>query len=587
MAALSNGSTATKYEATPLIASIAAQFQKMSAERDSFIPSKTEGHTFQVGNEVVQEVVSTSTPRKRPTGEEVTTVTRRRSSTSPTPFAATSAQQVNGTSPQPGSRPRSPLLKSLRPLPDSNVPASDNVKFAAAAPTVIVGASGRTLEPAPVMQWVKTPTRRRDDAAAQIRSGSKSVAFGGVDTRVVEPSRISPMHVEAVYAPVKYITRAELRRLTETHEQFNCLGAKVRSSSVPRLDSLYEQRMHAGRDFAPNGVPGRYDNGHRAQDEAPDYGEYMFRHQGPPQPLAGARRSTPPRLRYEAAPQPQPVEQYDQGPVYAQRRQPNYEEGEPFSQRPAEDIPDWSERHPELMHVASPQPAAPRQYYRSPASSRGSSRGSTPAAVRPYVAIVGPDRISVTQVASMLARMRGVSPPSAPPYAADAFVLLNRGTYLIKYPSTGNPHERFVAIRIIENELGVPHPYFVWALHNESTTVKERIHLSLLNQVERGVGAEGFARQLMSPTAIRGPYVGSNRAALPTTFAFTLVFRTPTICRLVNLLALDEQTYRCWLLVCDYFAAVNSAPEGAALPEGVEQMAPDTPRSRSSVATGQ
>ena len=60
-----------------------------------------------------------------------------------------------------------------------------------------------------------------------------------------------------------------------------------------------------------------------------------------------------------------------------------------------------------------------------------------------------------------------------------------------------------------------------------------------------------------------------------------MFFQSTTSARSVDVLALDEQTFRCWKMVADFFAQINTA-QGVRPPLDAESLAPDTPRSVSS-----
>jgi hypothetical protein len=248
--------------------------------------------------------------------------------------------------------------------------------------------------------------------------------------------------------------------------------------------------------------------------------------------------------------------------------------------------------------MASPQPERTASYYnQQPAGvvrsrSRGSSvssfgRRSSAAASRASsvpAATAAEAETQLGQMAQALALIRGTSiRDGPPPYGGAAFALLRRGTYLIKYGRTGQPHERWFAVRMpYEKGTGRYEPYLTWALHADSAAYNERLHLAHLCEVRPGTtGVPNFERHLVDPTRIRGPYVGSQRSIVPTQFAFTLIFQSPMSVRTVDVLALDDQTFRCWMLVAGYLAAVNAAGAAASGANGydAEMLAPDTPRS--------
>lgn len=174
----------------------------------------------------------------------------------------------------------------------------------------------------------------------------------------------------------------------------------------------------------------------------------------------------------------------------------------------------------------------------------------------------------------MLAEICGSSSfPGIPSYGEEAFCLVNRGTYLIKYGNAG-PHERFVAVRLFQDEkTRTVGPYFSWQNHAEAVAVKEKFHLAHLASVSSGTHSQNFRKYLLSNNTIQGPHVGDKKRELPTTFAFTLLFQSQTHARSVDLLALDDQTYRCWMIVMEYIIAVNSAQGSRRGQSDIESLA--------------
>eukprot|EP00388_Colpodella_angusta_P047304 GDKK01072328.1.p1 GENE.GDKK01072328.1~~GDKK01072328.1.p1 ORF type:complete len:293 (+),score=-8.16 GDKK01072328.1:165-1043(+) len=190
--------------------------------------------------------------------------------------------------------------------------------------------------------------------------------------------------------------------------------------------------------------------------------------------------------------------------------------------------------------------------------------------------------LDVADVAGYLAAMRQTSSQSVPPQARAAFKLLTRGTYLVKYGRQGSPHERFFALRMIPDEVtGRTHPYLVWATHADSAAFNTRLHLSYLVQALAGTQTTNFTRLMTGPKHIEGPHVGDRKSTLPTTYAMTFIFQSAHTRRSVDVLALDDQTFRCWMIVLTYFASINSGAGAHEVPEEVDTLAPDTPRSQS------
>jgi hypothetical protein len=231
-------------------------------------------------------------------------------------------------------------------------------------------------------------------------------------------------------------------------------------------------------------------------------------------------------------------------------------------------------------HHTSPYPARQQHYYSQPQAAH--QQQLVPVTVVSEL----PSTVELSTVAQQLAFARGLDKiPSPPQFCREAFLLLHRGTYLIKYGRTGNPHERFLALRFVRDDRTKRmYPYLVWAVHQEAVSFKERIPLVHLVSASAGVaGCAGFRRYMVDQTSITGPFVNGKRSVLPCTYAFSWTFQSASQSRVVECLALDPETFQCWVLVGQYLASLNS---GAELVEEAETLAPDTPRSTSaSVAT--
>jgi hypothetical protein len=427
-----------------------------------------------------------------------------------------------------------------------------------------------------VSEWRAVPSSRgrsagrNDDAASVATTVTRSVGFGAPnDVRVVEPSRLSPMRVDQVYAPVKYLSKANLQRHRSKAQKSQALPTMIRSSSVPRLDTM---RSPDGREY--------YDPGHQRNGGA-----------------GGAQQQQQRGLHPDAHQEQQYHQQQQQQQQYEQQR---YEQRQPQQRNGGRGM-----TRDEFMYrsqpgvdggVASPPPRTPEDQYEHAAprragsqSSAGSqsrtnyntSRSPAAASLRKYIAREDANKVSLKDAAQMLAaarQLRGAFP--SPQYGEEAFQLLYGGTYLVKYGRQGAPHERFLATRVMSDEQGRNVLYLLWALHGESATINDRLPLSCLVGVERGAGSENFTRCMVNDRQIRGPRTGSKPSILPTDFAFTLVFQTNVAMRVVTLLALDDQTYRCWLLVCEHLAAVNTAA-GAVVPVDMMALSAESPRSAS------
>lgn len=206
--------------------------------------------------------------------------------------------------------------------------------------------------------------------------------------------------------------------------------------------------------------------------------------------------------------------------------------------------------------------------------------------------------LDVEDVAAYLAAMRSLPydlMPAKPPQASEAFLVATRGTYLIKYNKNSQPHERFFALRMVPDEAtGRTHPYLVWALHDKSAGFKARVHLSYLMQAAATTQSQNFQRMLTvadgprAPPRLVGPFAGAARCTVPTDFAMSFVFQSANTYRTVDAVALDEQTFRCWMIVMSYFAAINNNEGGAPVSaDDVGVLALDTPRSQSAASAMQ
>jgi hypothetical protein len=374
---------------------------------------------------------------------------------------------------------------------------------------------------------------------------------------------MTPLRVDRDYAPVKYVSRAELRRLR--HEAAlgqSALPRSVRASSIPRLDALRREEElqarslgrapSAGRDFAsPPSEQRQRSVSAGSRQRMPDDDEYRFRSQPP---IAGGYAAAPGLSPEPRAP---PAQQFWASP------------GVPG----AYPMP----RRASSARVSSHEPFDDRA---SVASSAGSRRSTSAVTVR-SLAAEAPNAPSINDFAQLICERRGLrKAPPPPAYASEAFLLCTAGTYLVKYGRTGQPHERWVALRVMPDEMNRWQPFLVWALHKDSATIKDRINVVHLLDVVQGATGPNFARHLIGPETLRGPHVGSHPSRLPTDFAMSFIFQSQSTGRSVDLLPLDEQTGRCWLLVMQYFASINLMSNGVA-PVDVETLAPESVRSSS------
>lgn len=549
---------------TPSVDELKLRFSQMSMYRDKDIPSTTEARMTPTDRGYVHEIVSTSAPSDRPgSAERVASVTKRRvittggEGTAAAPIRLASTTEVVA-----------PLVAAAiqRPLPkgSSTEPSATSgflstaSRASVSSPPPPTGGSGTSTEWQRRSEPVFSPLPTQPSSLAQgdvtrrtLRSTSssaaRSVEFGATGTTFVEPSRLSPMRVETVYAPVRYLTRRQLRSEMESKRRQCDLSSRIRSSSVPRVDAMLRDATTRSSSVGSNSSQ-RSNGGFRRTDATEDSYRRLRDEQ-----LQQYRNNQAPAPVTFAQPMPRPMRQQD-----------NDDAGSVSSRRSVDSVGSRrSNGRTSATRTASP--------YRLQAVGFA-TRSPVPQA---------PVLLSIHQCAASLAALRSSQPHSPPPYADDAFQLIHRGTYLIKYGRSGKPHERFFAIRVMQDDNQRPQLYLVWALHAESACISGRLHMTHLKGVARGTAAAGFQPHLRTSDTLIGPFVGSKPSQLPTKFAFSLVFQSTTASRNVDLLALDEQTYRCWLLVCDYLGQVNQTQGSAAYVEP-EPMLPDTPRSQSS-----
>jgi hypothetical protein len=546
----------------PLTNAIQQQFQELSRNRDTpsesiteerFIPTEDGGY--------IHEVTSRTTPRRRPdTGEEISTVTQRRVATianpegimqhaipggslqlkythkvpqsiSPGPSSRSTSTNNNaayytastgpssyfGTNNQGSSR---SIIQQQQQTPSGN---SGNWRYNAQQQQQQASAAGN-FQNEPIYAYEQNQMRSLVPPPASPGSHGKNVGFGQNQTIIIDPTRISPLNPERNYAPLKYVTRRQLREMQQRGTHRN-LPNRLRTSSVPRLDELViqEQQQHREQVFHqrdPRRVYGEYP-------EAEDYG---------------------PRAFYDPD---QQIQQY----AHNHRSISQHSQGG---------------RSPSLNSNAV-------RYYNGGAHN--------PMSIDRYNAMPNVDGDEmVTRFAACLAQVRGIERiPEPPAYCGAAMRLLLRGTYLVHYGGRV-PHERYFMLRMLKDERGRSQPYFTWSLHQDSSTYTERIHLAHLAGVGRGTSSPRFQRHHVDPAHLRGPFVGDEPSIVGCKYAFSFVFQSKSANRQVDVLALDDQTFRCWLLVCDYLADVNA---NAAVDQEyeAETMAPDTPKSHSGAAS--
>jgi len=403
---------------------------------------------------------------------------------------------------------------------------------------------------------------------------SRSLNFGQTETRMVEPSRMTPLRVDRDYAPVKYVSRAELRRLREQrgHRDGRTVAGAIRTSSIPRLDGTRREdemiARHRSRSRSTGSHPGQRTTS--AYEE-----ELAFRQQ------SALPDIVPVNDPYGESPAPKPPQQF-WGPTGPGGSSSPYGGGGRASPTRARSAP--HQVMPRQHYATAPSYANDDDDDRRSVSSVGSRRSVSSVHTARSLAAETPQGCTIREFAGMLARSRGLGSPQAPPaYAAEAFLLLQKGTYLVKYGRGGQPHERWLALRIMKDDNGRSQPYLMWALHHESATIKDRINLVHLFDVTAGATGPNFERHFVGPNALRGPHVGAKASTLPTDFALRFHFQSQATNRSIDVLALDDQTCRCWMLVLRYFAAINTSANGSA-PVDVETLAPESVRSGSAAS---
>lgn len=562
----------------------------MSADRDVPATSKTDVQTFPVDGGYVQEVVSVAPPLTTAAGEQATVVTKRRTVTTssqrsvsprPSDVASVASYDSSGIS-APYTAPREVTLPRTSPAARLSTPSPYRANGSA--------------------QWVSMPRPQEHGDAMPTPREPRNVAFGATDTKFVEPSRVSPLHVDGNYAPVRYITKRELRRLRMQagHETTGMLPRNIRRSSVPRLDAiqrereLTQQRVPTGAAFSiPQGpsFPGappapREEYPGMLQDtEWASPGPRMPVRHDSPQPQRYAFQAgyddgdtaSEQRLRYQRAINLEHAQRAAAADLARQEHELQ------IQQQMATQRQQFTQQDRYLMqreaNFAAEQQRAAAQFHQQQQQQQYAAYA--PSLARPIIVPLTPDAQSFEKCTMLVAAARHLSNiPTPPPLAKEAFQLLHRGTYLIKYPSSGSPHERYFTVRIMPSEFRRDlQPYLCWSIHADSQNIKDRLHLAHLIGVSTTDQSENFLRHRIEPGVIRGPYVGGSRQTLPSTYAISLLFQSSSAVRTVDILALDDQTFRCWLLVLRYFAAINTTQDAGSVAPEVETVPPESPRS--------
>lgn len=171
-------------------------------------------------------------------------------------------------------------------------------------------------------------------------------------------------------------------------------------------------------------------------------------------------------------------------------------------------------------------------------------------------------RAQLTDIVQLLSNISNHVAPEIPTHVMHAYWRrVAHGSFFVKYPERGNPHQRFFRLRAIHNEIYGRQPYFEYATDPHAVTIKGRLHLAHFAGINQGVAnSPTFSRfvvQAPEGERIRGPIYDEKRALLPTDFALTLVFCTPQQRQLISLVTLDEETFTAWVHVLQFLAAQN------------------------------
>ena len=173
-----------------------------------------------------------------------------------------------------------------------------------------------------------------------------------------------------------------------------------------------------------------------------------------------------------------------------------------------------------------------------------------------------PDNRSVLhEICTKLAYIRMVQPPPIPPdvyHAWDHYV--GPGSFFVKYPRSGCPHERFFDLRMLESDAMTREPYLVWTTHEKAVGIKGQMHLTLLYGVREGCDQDDCFSKWVSDDRrfIKGPIHDAERSILPADFSLVVDFKTPKLYT-IGLLALDINYFRAWASVLSFLGMINQA----------------------------
>eukprot|EP00759_Apiculatamorpha_spiralis_P031869 PhF_6_TR33610/c0_g1_i1/m.49078 len=135
-----------------------------------------------------------------------------------------------------------------------------------------------------------------------------------------------------------------------------------------------------------------------------------------------------------------------------------------------------------------------------------------------------------------------------------------QGCVMIRYSSSGTPHQRFVFLELYPCEVTrVTIPQITWTIHSGAAHPQGRLPLTKLMAVSPNDSAVSFRRHMAAPNVIMGPYEGNKRNSYHSCFCFTAYFSDD---REISLLAPNASVYRTWVNVLETFVLLKGGPEG-------------------------
>uniref|UniRef100_A0A7S1PU71 PH-like domain-containing protein n=1 Tax=Neobodo designis TaxID=312471 RepID=A0A7S1PU71_NEODS len=173
------------------------------------------------------------------------------------------------------------------------------------------------------------------------------------------------------------------------------------------------------------------------------------------------------------------------------------------------------------------------------------------------------------QVVMSLLEKRGVIPSQFPELVQyhmaavflDFLLVVMNGAYFVKYGHKGTaPKERFVRLRILNDEVGRLVPYITITIHRDGVQIIDRARLEDLVGITRGVDGAAFRRHLIHYDVIKGSYVGQHRAHVSTKGAFSLWFydRKTRRPKSLDLLTTNLNVFEVWTRAMEGILSVNS-----------------------------